>query len=398
EHMKWYTGPTIVEALDHFKSVTHPVELPLRFPVQDIYKFDDRRILAGRVEAGVLKVGDELVFSPSNKRARVKSIEAWNVPEQPTEASAGQCIGVTLDEQLFLERGEIASHADKPPVESDVFLGRLFWLGREPLRVGSRYTIKLNTLEAQVEVQEIKHVIDTGDLGETAADQVERNSVAEVVLRSKKMLALDAFSDLPRTGRFVLIDKYDIAGGGIASMEGYADQRRLITVASTNIQRVEHSIDADARARRNGHLGGVLWFTGLSGAGKSTLAIEVERRLFDKGYQTYVLDGDNVRHGLNANLGFSPEDRAENIRRVGEVSALFARAGMLSITSFISPYRSDRDRAREAAGEGFHEIYIHADLETCEERDPKGLYKKARAGEIKDFTGISAPYEPPSSP
>jgi len=163
--MPWYKGPTIVEALDAFRSVTALTDLPLRMPIQDIYKFDNRRIVAGRIEAGSLKVGDELLFSPSNKRARVKSIEAWNVPTQPQEAHAGQCVGVTLDEQLFLERGEIASHVIAPPVETDVFVGRLFWLGTTPLRVGSRYKIKLNTFETQVEVQEIKHVIDTGDLG-----------------------------------------------------------------------------------------------------------------------------------------------------------------------------------------------------------------------------------------
>ncbi|MCG8505253.1 MAG: adenylyl-sulfate kinase, partial [Sphingomonadales bacterium] len=200
------------------------------------------------------------------------------------------------------------------------------------------------------------------------------------------------------TGRFVLIDDYDIAGGGIISMEGYADQRQLVTVQATNVQRVAHAVATDDRAGRNGHFGGVLWFTGLSGAGKSTIALEVERQLFARGFQTYVLDGDNIRHGLNANLGFSPEDRAENIRRVGEVAALFSRAGMIAISAFISPYRSDRARAREAAGGAFHEIHIKASVAACEARDPKGLYRKARAGEIKEFTGISAPYEAPEAP
>jgi bifunctional enzyme CysN/CysC len=209
------------------------------------------------------------------------------------------------------------------------------------------------------------------------------------------MLALDEFANSPLTGRFVLVDGYDIAGGGIISMDGYADQRDLTTVRASNIEWVEHAVPIDARTRRNGHLGGVLWLTGLSGAGKSTLAVAVERRLFNLGYQVYVLDGDNVRHGLNADLGFSPEERAENIRRVGEVAALMSRAGMMVITAFISPYRSDRARARKATGEEFHEVYVKADLATCEQRDPKGLYKRARTGEIADFTGVSAPYEPP---
>lgn len=173
---------------------------------------------------------------------------------------------------------------------------------------------------------------------------------------------------------------------------------RPFVVRATNVQRVEHRIDLADRARRNCHRSGVLWFTGLSGAGKSTLAIELETRLFGMGYQVYVLDGDNLRHGLCADLGFSPEDRTENIRRVGEVAALFAGAGLICVTAFISPYRSDRDRARRSAGNGFHEIYVRADLATCEHRDPKGLYKKARAGLIRDFTGIDAPYEPPERP
>ncbi len=400
-NMPWYKGPTVVRALDSFLPSAPAVDQPLRFPIQDVYKFDTRRIIAGRLESGSLKVGDTLVFSPSNKTARVKTIESWSAlpgATPPEEASAGESIGVTLDEQIFVERGDIASHEDGAPIETDVFRARIFWLGHDPLTVGKTYKIKLNTFEARVQVQAIEHIIDTTDLSATDAGQVERNQVAEVILRGKRMLALDEFIEMPRTGRFVLIDGYDISGGGIISMEGYADQRELITTRSSNITKVEHGITAEARAAKNGHKGGVIWLTGLSGAGKSTLAIELEKRLFEKGYNVFTLDGDNVRHGLNANLGFSPEDRAENIRRVGEVAALFAQAGAIAITSFISPYRSDRDRARAAAGDAFHEIYVAADLKTCEERDPKGLYKKARAGEIKEFTGISAPYEAPETP
>ncbi|MES1990952.1 MAG: adenylyl-sulfate kinase [Pseudomonadota bacterium] len=399
--MNWYKGPTVVKALDSFASGKPETEAPLRLPVQDVYKFDARRIIAGRIETGRIAVGDELIFSPSNKSARVKSIEYWStIPgaKAPTASEAGYSVGITLDEQIFVERGEIASHVATAPVETDVFRAKIFWLGHEPMTLGKAYKLKLGTLEAQVTVQSIERIIDTSDLSNTASLQVERNQVAEVVLRSRRMLALDSFIDLPSTGRFVLVEKFDIAGGGIISMEGYSDQRDAITARGTNITRAKHTITDEARAFRNGHKGGVLWFTGLSGAGKSTLAMALEKRLFDKGYNVYVLDGDNVRHGLNANLSFSPEDRTENIRRVGEVAALFERAGTLAITAFISPYRSDRDRAREAAGTGFHEIYVKADVATCEGRDPKGLYAKARSGEIKDFTGISAPYEAPETP
>lgn len=394
----WYEGTTLLEALDSFRVTTLPVDQPLRFPVQDVYKFDERRLIAGRVESGILRAGDTLLFSPSNKTAIVRSIEAWNQSPQPVEARAGESVAITLEEQLFLERGEIASHAENPPRLTTVFKGRVFWFGNEPLTAGKTLEMKLTTNRARVTVQAIESVIDTDNLSHRPSDEVHRNEVAEVILRSKQVLAVDEFRDIMRTGRFVLLDGYDTVAGGVLSMEGYPDQRRSLSVKSTNVYSVEHRISAEARAQRNGHRGGVLWFTGLSGAGKSTLAMEVEQRLFRKGYHVYVLDGDNVRRGLNANLGFSPDDRAENIRRVGEAAALFADAGMVVITAFISPYRADRERARAAGRGAFHEIHVDADLETCEQRDPKGLYKRARAGEIKDFTGISAPYEAPIDP
>jgi len=396
--MPWYQGPSVVDVLDRFEPAPKPVDRPLRMPVQDVYKFDHRRIVAGRIEAGRLRVGDEIVFSPSNKTVRVKSIEAWNVPEPLEEAVAGQSIGITLSEQIFVERGDIVSHLEDAPMETTVFRGRLFWLGDRPLEVGCSYTMKLATTEATVVVEAIEKVVDTDDLSSRPAGRIERNGAGEVILRSRRMLALDPHDANPATGRFVLVEDWRPVGGGIVSMEGYPDQRRLVTVKATNIHAVGHAVTREARHARNGHRGGVLWFTGLSGAGKSTLALALERELFARGFQVYVLDGDNIRSGLNADLGFDPGDRAENIRRVGEVAALFADAGMIAISALISPYRADRERARKAAGDAFHEIYIHAPLEVCEQRDPKGLYRRARAGEIAEFTGISSPYEPPETP
>jgi bifunctional enzyme CysN/CysC len=276
-----------------------------------------------------------------------------------------------------------------------VFRGRLFWLGHKPLKPGNRYKLKLNTAEHLVEVQSIERVIDIADLDASTAETVERNSIAEVVLRSRGMMAVDPFEANMFMGRFVLIEDYDIVAGGLISMEGYADQRPAQAQKATNIFRVEHRVPTEERWRANGHKSGVLWMTGLSGSGKSTLAFSLEQYLFRNGYQVYVLDGDNVRHGLCSDLGFSPEDRVENIRRVGQAASLFANAGFVVITSFISPYRSDRDRVRSLAPDMFHEIFIDADLAECEKRDPKGLYAKARRGEIADFTGVSAPYEPP---
>jgi bifunctional enzyme CysN/CysC len=247
-------------------------------------------------------------------------------------------------------------------------------------------------------VEAIDAIYDPDALAQRPADKVERNEIADVILRSYALLALDEVEQNPQTGRFVLGDGVNIVAGGTISMRDYPDQRSLVTVKSTNITAVAHRVTNPQRVARNGHTGGVLWLTGLSGAGKSTIAMAVEQELFRRGYQAYVLDGDNVRRGLNSNLDFSPEDRAENIRRVGEVAALFADSGQIVVTAFISPYRTDRQRARAAAGNGFHEIYIKASLETCEKRDPKGLYRRARTGEIAEFTGVTAPYEMPESP
>jgi bifunctional enzyme CysN/CysC len=394
----WYEGVTLAESLDDFQPPVPSLQLALRFPIQDVYKFDQRRIFAGRIESGHLKKGDTLLFSPSNKTARVSSIEAWNVKEPVMAVRAGESTGLTLDEQLFVERGEMASLVTNPPMLTNVFRGRLFWLGHKPLVVGSRYKLKLCTAEFQVEVEKIERVIDVSDLGTSESDRVERNAVAEVVLRSRGLMCLDPFDVNMVTGRFVLVEDFEIVGGGLISMDGYADQRPGQTIRSTNIFRVEHRVPVEDRWLANGHKGGILWMTGLSGAGKSTLGFFLEQHLFRKGYQVYVLDGDNIRHGLCADLGFSPEDRVENIRRVGNAAALFARAGFLVITAFISPYRADRDRIRAVAPDIFHEIHVDANLAVCEQRDPKGLYVKARKGEIAEFTGVSAPYEPPLLP
>jgi bifunctional enzyme CysN/CysC len=395
--MQWHDGPTALAALDAIPQPTAVLDLPLRLPVQDVYKFDDRRIIAGRIEAGRLGVGDTLLFSPANKTARVATIESWSAPTQ-TAASAGQSVGITLDDQIFVERGQVASHPIAPPVLTNVFRTRLFWLGHHPLHVGSRYRLKFLTSDVEAHVEKIERVIDTTDLSERSSETVERNAVGEIILRTHGLIALDTFAASPRTGRFVLVENHTIVGGGIISMEGYADQRIERAVKSKNLTPVANRVSLADRWNFNGHRSGIIWLTGLSGAGKSTLAVELERILFAKGYQVAVLDGDNVRYGLNADLGFSPSDRVENIRRVGEVAALMARTGYIVVTAFISPYLADRERVRTAHPDLFHEIYVAAPLAVCEARDAKGLYRKARAGEIAEFTGVSAPYEAPPAP
>jgi len=338
-------------------------------------------------------------FPRGGRAVKVAGIESWNCDVPPKSASAGQSVGITLSEQIFVERGFIASHAENPPFLTNIFRARIFWLGHRPLLQGNKYKLKIATLEVSAEVKEIEQVIDTGDLTRTQATSVERGAVAEVVFRLRGVTGLDEFSSNPNTGRFVIIEGYDVCGGGIIDLQGFQDQRvGGDRVKSKNITAVDFHISPDQRALANGHQGGILWFTGLSGSGKSTLATELQQRLFAKGYQVYVLDGDNIRSGLNKDLGFSAADRGENIRRVGEVATLFAQAGVIVITSFISPYRKDRKRARAAGGEYFNMVYVKADLKTCEARDPKGLYKKAITGEIAEFTGISAPYEEPDDP
>ena len=397
--MKWYCRANVLEALDLLEPQKPDVDLPLRFCVQDVYRFDGRRIIAGRIETGTLQVGDQLVFSPANKSSIVATIERWKAPANGP-ALAGDSIGVTLSEQIFVERGYVASHENETPIETNRFHADLFWIVREPLRVGRFYDLRLATQEVKCQIVSIERVMDSSTL-ETKThgrEQLERNEVGRLIIQTRGPLVMDNHDRIPNLGRFVIVDDRKICGGGTIFGGVYTDRQ---VTKSQNIFWTEGKITARARALRSGHRGAVVWFTGLSGAGKSTLAQALERDLFHHGMHTYVLDGDNIRHGLNSNLGFSPEDRVENIRRVSEVAKLMADAGAVVITAFISPYRMDRRRAREIALEGnaeFIEVFVDAPLEVCEARDPKNLYKKARAGKIREFTGIDAPYEAPEDP
>jgi bifunctional enzyme CysN/CysC len=397
--MKWYCGASVLEALDLLEPQKPDVDLPLRFCVQDIYRFDERRIIAGRIETGTLRVGDQLVFSPANKSSVVATIERWNAPANGP-AIAGDSIGITLSEQIFVERGYIASHENETPIETNRFHADLFWIVREPLRVGHFYDLRLVTQDVKCQIVSIEQVMDSSTL-ETKSDgreQLERNEIGRLTIQTRGPLVIDNHDRIPNLGRFVIVDDGQICGGGTILGGVYTDRK---VTKSKNIFWTEGKITAHQRATRSGHRGAVVWLTGLSGAGKSTIAQALERELFQRAMHTYVLDGDNIRHGLNSNLGFSPDDRVENIRRVSEVARLMADAGTVVVTAFISPYRMDRRRAREIALEGnaeFIEVFVDAPLEVCETRDPKNLYKKARAGEIRDFTGIGAPYEAPEDP
>jgi len=402
DKMPWWNGPTVLDALDLFQVPDSVAGQPLRFAIQDVYRFDERRILAGRVESGTLRVGDQLIFCPGSRVSTVKSIERWSAPALD-EAKAGESIGITLTEQVFVERGAIAALQTAMPYELALFKARIFWLGHAPFIKGRTYKLKLATQEVDCELDQITRVIDAATL-ETVSragshEYVARHEVAELHLHVKKPVAFDAHDEVLPTGRFVLVDGFDIAGGGIIVADNYPRRSSDSGHKSQNIFWNRGKVTFEQRTRRNGYLGCIVWLTGLSGAGKSTVATELERELFNAGKQVYVLDGDNVRHGLCSDLGFSPEDRCENIRRIGEVAKLLADGGFICVTAFISPYRSDRDLVRKLVPPGqFIEVYVNAPLHVCEVRDPKGLYVKARAGEIREFTGVSAPYEPPLRP
>lgn len=394
---EWYRGPSLVTALEALPAATPDRALPLRMPVQDVYRHGERRVLAGRIDSGRIAVGDELLFSPSGRVGKVAELLAWPGP-LPDGVDAGDNASVVLDRPLVVERGDVASHREHAPKLTAVFDAEIFWLSATPLVPGRELTMQLGPRSAAVRVQAIRHRIDVATLAPELASSIAAGEIASVTLRAHELVAIDDFAAMPATGRFVLREGYVTVGGGIADASGYPDYRAMPERAR-NLTPIRHQVTEPERASRFGHAGAVVWLTGLSAAGKSTLAMALERRLFDGGYATFVLDGDNVRRGLNANLGFSPEDRQENIRRVGEAAALFAEAGFVCITAFISPYRDDRRRARAAVSKGrFLEVYVKADLAACEARDPKGLYRRAREGVLKDFTGIDSPYEEPEAP
>ncbi len=411
DNMAWYDGPTVLEALDTFAAPATDADLPLRLPLQDVYRFDARRILAGRIEAGTLREGDLLRFAPGNKTARVQTIERWQGKNAPY-AVAGESVGITLDEQLFVERGNVAyqanSQSDTAPLSVSRFRANLFWMGTDgPLIVGQTLRLKLSTQETDATVVSVEHVWDAGTLEQASeaaeAGTVRRNDVAEITLQTRAPLVLDRHDHVPVLGRFVLVQNRRVAGGGIVL--GAASETGVATLPSVasdkNLTWSPDPVTSGERAARNGHKGLVVWLTGLSGSGKSTVAQTVGRALFEKNWQAALLDGDNLRHGLCADLGFSAEDRIENNRRAAQVASLMAANGQIVLASFISPSSEGRALARKIAddtGVGFVEVYAEASLADCEARDPKGLYQKARAGQIPNFTGIDAPYEAPTSP
>lgn len=384
--MPWYKGAPLARALSDLPPVSGEDILPLRFPIQDVYKFEEKRIYAGRVEAGVLTAGQKIKFLPSGRESVVASIEVHGDPGRKT-ANPGDAVGITLEDPLFLQRGELGFEPSTPPRVSRSLTADLFWLSPKPLIAGKSYSFRCGNAELIAQVEAIESVMNSETLAQGAGVELGAGGIGRVRLNLDKVLAHDFFKDNEKTGRFVLVEDFRVAGGGRI----LSDQRAFLSTELSEVTSAE-------RAKRFGHPGFVVWSTGLSGSGKSTIMRELEKQLFAQGVNVFVLDGDNVRQGICRDLGFSDSDRIENIRRVAEVAKLMADAGMVVLTAFLSPFEESRREAREIIGEHrFVEVFIDCPLDVCEKRDPKKLYSKARRGQVAQFTGLSSVYENPSS-
>jgi bifunctional enzyme CysN/CysC len=387
----WHAGPTLMNYLETVRVDDEAQALPFRLPVQWVNRPDlDFRGFAGTIASGRIRPGDEIVVASSGKGSTVARIVTMDGDLE--EAVAGQAVTLTLQDEIDISRGDLLSPPQQRPQVADQFEAKVVWLHEEPLLPGRSYLLKSGAAVVPAQVSALKHKVNVNTLQHEPGKTLELNEVGVCNLALGKTLAFDAYRDNPATGSFILIDRLTNATVG-AGMIDFALRR------ATNIHWQALAVDKASRSRLKGQVPCVLWFTGLSGAGKSTVANLVEKKLLSMGRHTYLLDGDNVRHGLNKDLGFTDVDRVENIRRVAEVAKLFVDAGIVVLVSFISPFRSERQMARElfASGE-FIEVYVNTSLEVCEQRDPKGLYKKARAGQLKNFTGIDSDYEPPEHP
>ncbi len=389
--LPWYTGPTLLGWLETL-DITHDRDhSPLRFPVQYVNRPNvDFRGYAGTVSSGVVRAGDPVVVAGSGRQTVVTRIVTAD--GDLLEARAGQAVTLTLEDEIDIARGDVLSAPDTRPEVADQFAAHLLWMAEEELLPGRPYLMRLGTATVPVRVTSIRHKVDVNSLEHLAARTLHLNEVGFCNLSTPTPVAVDPYTEFPGTGAFILIDRQTNATVG-AGMVSFALRR------ATNVHRQALTVDRVAREQLNAHPAKAIWFTGLSGSGKSTIANALEQRLHAQGIHTYLLDGDNVRHGLNRDLGFTDADRVENIRRVGEVAKLMTDAGLVVLCSFISPFRAERQMVRElfSAGE-FVEVFVDTPIEECIQRDPKGLYARAQAGKLKNFTGIDSPYEAPEHP
>ena len=388
---RWYRGPTLLEHLETLEVEPPSARQPFRMPVQYVNRPNpDFRGYCGRVAAGTVTPGDSVRISPAGIGAEVESIVAWQGTRE--SATRGDSVTLTLRPDVDVSRGNVIVAAEEPLDVADQFQARLLWMGDEPLAVGRPYRLKLHTCEVGATVTRIRHRVEVSDGSELAAAQLELNDLGVVNLATNRPIPFAPFDESRKLGGFILIDRATNATLGAGTIT-YSLMR------AANVTWQDFDITGEARAGQKRQRARCLWLTGLSASGKSTIANLLERRLVIEGRHTYLLDGDNVRHGLNRDLGFTEADRVENIRRVAEVARLMVDAGLIVIVSFISPFQSERDFARSLFEPGdFMEIFVDASLEVCARRDPKGLYAKAMRGEIRNFTGIDSPYERPERP
>jgi bifunctional enzyme CysN/CysC len=378
----WHDGPTIAEHLAALVPTAETAQYePLRIWVQDVYRRGDERVVAGTVRSGRIAAGDVLRVSPSNKTARVEALRAW--PQDVASAGPGEAVGVVFDTPVYVDRGDLLSHETDLPVIVRSLQLRACWFDREPPHVDENVRLRAGSADVAARIVAILEAVDPRTLQPAEHGVASRGMVYLLALRTAVPLALDED------------ERCAVARSGVPVAAAHAVK---LQPQGANVFASSHLITAAERADRNGHRGLVVWLTGLPGAGKTTIAMHVERELFRRGYRVYALDGDTLRTGLTSDLDFSLEGRRENIRRVAEVGKLLADAGAVALVSLVSPSAEDRARAREIVGDAFREMYVAASLATCEARDPKHLYRRARAGEIPGFTGVGAPYDIPETP
>ena len=390
QHMSWYSGPTLLEHLETVPVAEGATAEPFRFPVQYVNRPNlDFRGFAGTIASGQISVGDPVVVAKSGKTTHVRRIVTLD--GDLDKAREGQSVTLVLDDEVELSRGNMLAAPEARPHVADQFSANIVWFGEHPMIPGRSYILRTETDQSNATVTDLKYRVDVNSFAHEAAKNLELNEVGVVNIATHDPIAFDNYADNRATGAFILIDRMTNVTVG-AGMILHPLRR------ATNVHWQALDVDKAARAALKRQKPAVLWFTGLSGSGKSTIANLLEKRLHSEGRHTYILDGDNVRHGLNRDLGFTEEDRVENIRRVAEVARLMADSGLLVLVSFISPFRAERRMAREMMGEGeFVEVFVDTPFEECARRDPKGLYARALKGEIKNFTGVDSPYEVPEN-
>jgi bifunctional enzyme CysN/CysC len=392
--MPWYEGPTVIGWLDAV-DVSRDQFADLRLPVQYVNRPDASfRGYAGTVAAGRVAVGDPIMAVPSRRLSRVREIVRFD--GNPASAGAGMDVTVTLEDEIDISRGDVLVHPDRAPSVGRIFDAHVIWMSDSPLLPGKQYEFKLSHRYLRGTVESIHHRVDVNDLSEHAAAELKLNEVGLCRIVLAEQAAFDTYASCRNTGALIVVDRltHATAGAGMILRSAAPHGAHHDVSVFWQPTRVRHEQRANQKAQRPC----ILWFTGLSGAGKSTIANAVEQALYLRGHHSYLLDGDNIRHGLNKDLDFSDAGRVENIRRIGEVAKLFVDAGLIVVTAFISPFRSDRRMVRELVQDGeFVEVFVNTPIDVCEKRDPKGLYAKARAGQLPHFTGVTSPYEAPEA-